>query len=146
MRKLILIITALVLIGTLTCAAWAEPAAAPENSCLSGAYNGLNLSVDQQQKIMAIRQDFEKDTLSIKNEIRTKEKELRQLWAAEPLSESAIDSKTKEINALRIQLITKRRAMFTQMKAVLTPDQLEKLKTYVQKHHVREGTLRKVGG
>ncbi len=143
MRKIIFILMALLLlIGVFSCAAWAR-SGFETNNYFSENFNGLNLSLEQQQKIMAIRQQFEKDTLSLKNDLHVKEKELRQLWAADPLSQSAIDNKTKEITGLRIQLITKRRAMFAQMKAILTPDQVAKIKSYVKQHRLRENGMKK---
>jgi Spy/CpxP family protein refolding chaperone len=137
MRKIIfLFIAAFSLIGVFACTACAK-SELENNNCLPEDYNGLNLSVEQQQRIIAIRQEFEKDTSSLKNDLRIKNNELRQLWAAEPLNQSAIDNKTKEINGLRIQLVAKRRAMFARMKAVLTPEQIAKLKNYVKNHHMR---------
>ncbi len=129
-------IAAIFIIGTCTCVAWAGSDFETDNY-ITDNNNGLNLSLEQQQKIMVIRQQFENDTLSIKNDLRVKEKELRLLWAADPLNQSAIDNKTKEVNSLRIQLITKRRAMFAQMKAILTPEQLAKIKFYAKRHLFR---------
>ena len=135
-RTIWIFIAAILVISMFTCVAWAGSDFETDDYIMDNN-NGLNLSLEQQQKIMAIRQQFENDTLSIKNDLRVKEKELRQLWAADPLNQSAIDNKTKEVNSLRIQLITKRRAMFAQMKAVLTPEQLAKIKFYVKKQRFR---------
>ncbi len=135
-RTIWIFIAAIVVINMFTCVARAGSGFETDDY-ITDNNNGLNLSLEQQQKIIAIRQQFENDTLFIKNDLRVKEKELRQLWAADPLNQSAIDNKTKEVNSLRIQLITKRRAMFAQMKAVLTPEQLAKIKSYVKKQRFR---------
>jgi Spy/CpxP family protein refolding chaperone len=87
--------------------------------------NGLNLTSDQQQKILEIRQGFEKETLSVRQDLQKKMTELRQLWAADQLNQGQIDAKNKEITGIRIQLTTKSRAMMEKIKAVLTPDQLK---------------------
>jgi Spy/CpxP family protein refolding chaperone len=94
--------------------------------------NSLNLTNDQQQKVLAVRQQFEKDTLSLRQEMRTKRQELQKLWSADTLSQTAIDAKTKEMNALRIQLTQKSREMFNKIKAILTPEQLKQLETQKQ--------------
>ena len=88
--------------------------------------NFLDLTPDQQQKILVIQQDFQKETLSLRFEMQKKNMELRQLWAAKPLNQAAIDPKTKEITALNVQLTTKAQAMQEKIKSVLIPEQLKK--------------------
>ena len=111
-----------------------------------GIFNALNLTVEQQQKIMTIRQDFEKDTLALRNDMQKKSSELRQLWKADPLNQTAIDSKTKEINTLKIQMVTKMRAMRDKMKGILTADQLKKVNDFKQNHKFGPGGKRENGG
>lgn len=94
--------------------------------------NSLNLTSDQQQKIMAIRQEFERDTFSLRQEMRKKRQDLQKLWSADSLNQAAIDAKTKEMNALRIQMIQKSRDMFNKIKAILTPEQLKQLEAQKQ--------------
>jgi len=83
----------------------------------------LKLTEEQQDKIRVIRQQFEKDTIDIRHNLQTKQRELAKLWSTKPLNQAAIDAKTKEVNALRIQMITKQDAMKEKIKAVLTPEQ-----------------------
>ncbi|HYH02735.1 MAG TPA: hypothetical protein VEC37_06505 [Bacillota bacterium] len=54
---------------------------------------------------------------------------MRQLWAAKPLNQKAIENKTKEVTALRIQISEKSQIMFDKIKAFLTPDQQKLLET-----------------
>lgn len=87
----------------------------------------LDLSDEQQQQMAEIRRSFEKETIDLRYDFQQKQRELRSLWRADTLNEAAINSKTREVNALKIQLITKSRAMREQLKAILTPEQQEQL-------------------
>ncbi len=132
MKKTILItmITA-VLIGAVSLSAWAYQGQGP-NCGKTGAYSfykNLNLTPDQEQKILVIRQDFQKDTLALRQDLQRKHLELRQLWAAEPINQAAVDAKTKEVNALKIQMINKAKTMKNRIKAVLTPEQQKQLES-----------------
>lgn len=88
---------------------------------------GLDLNEEQQQQVAEIRKVFEKETIDLRYDLQQKQRELRSLWAADALNEAAINEKSNEVNTLRIQLITKSRAMLDQLKAVLTPEQQEQL-------------------
>ena len=90
-------------------------------------WNNLNLTSDQQQKVLTIRQDFQKDTLTLRFDLQKKKLELRRLWAAQPLNQAAIDAKTKEVTALKIQMTTKNQTKREKIKGVLTAKQLKML-------------------
>ena len=141
MKKIILIITMVaLLIGSFTFVTLAfGPRTGPGWGCrVSGfGFKKLNLSDDQQHKLLTIRQEFQKNTLSLRQDMQKKRQELRQLWTAETLNQSAIDAKTKEMNALGIQLVQKMREQFEKAKTVLTPEQLKQLEA--MKQHRREG-------
>lgn len=64
----------------------------------------LNLTEEQREKLQALRIDFAKETLPLRNEIQIKSLEMRQLWIADELDEEAIVAKSKEISVLRNQL------------------------------------------
>ena len=85
----------------------------------------LNLTMDQQQKLLSIRQDFEKDTMNLRFEIQKKNVELKQLWAAKPLNQKAIEAKSKEIAGLRVQITNRTQTMQEQIKKILTKEQLD---------------------
>lgn len=95
----------------------------------NGGGNGfmaeLKLTSEQQQKLLVIRQQFQKDTQNLRFEMQQKNLELRQLWSVKPLNQAAIGSKTKEVTALRVQITAKRDTMQEKMKAILTPEQLK---------------------
>ena len=86
------------------------------------------------------------DTLILRNDLYKKNSELRQLWAADQLNQSVIDAKTKEINALKAQMITKRRAAHGKMKGILTAEQLKKIKDHFQNGPARFRNGRNFGG
>lgn len=139
MKKLLSIIAvAVLLVGSITFTALAF---GPGNGAFPGGkgtgfsmrgLDSLNLTNDQQQKVLAIRQEFERDTLNLRQDMRKKRQELQKLWSAEPLNQATIDAKTKEMNTLRIQLTQKSKEMFNKIKAVLTPEQLKQLEAQRQ--------------
>jgi Spy/CpxP family protein refolding chaperone len=71
----------------------------------------LKLTEEQQIKILAIKQNFEKESRPLRFAIQIKQLELRQLWGDNPLNQKAIESKDKELIAVRIKLITLSREM-----------------------------------
>ncbi len=145
MKKTLLItVVVALLLGSLTFSAFAFEGKNGGAKGIGFGLKGLNLSADQQQKILAIRQEFEKNTLSLRQEMQQKRQELRQLWSADNLNQAAIDAKTKEVTALRIQMVQKSRDMFAKVKAILTPDQVKQLETQKQKRF--QGHRGKMGG
>jgi Spy/CpxP family protein refolding chaperone len=153
MKKLLSIIAiAVLLVGSITVTALAF---GPGNGACPGGkrtgfgmrgLNSLNLTNDQQQKVLAIRQEFEKDTLSLRQDMRKKRQELRQLWSAETLNQAAIDAKTKEMNTLRIQFVQESKEMFHKVKAILTPEQLKQLESLKQNREKGQGFRGRRGG
>ena len=89
-------------------------------------FKNLKLTPEQQQKLLAIRQDFQKETQPLRFEIQRKQLELRQLWSAQTLNQSAIEAKTKEVAGLRVQMVKKVRVMQEKMKSILTVEQRRK--------------------
>jgi Spy/CpxP family protein refolding chaperone len=83
----------------------------------------LNLTAEQNQKIQAMRESFFKETLPLRNEMQTKQLELRTLWAQTNPDQDKILAKQKEINALRAQLQEKGTRHRLEMRKVLTPEQ-----------------------
>ena len=65
---------------------------------------GLNLTQEQMEKLQSLRTDFDKEMLTLRNEIQTKALELRQLWLADELDEDTIVAKSMEVSTLQNQL------------------------------------------
>jgi len=128
MKKIIVTLLATVLlVGALTL-----PAAAlsPQGGRDNRLTQTLNLTPEQQQKLLDIRQTFQRDTLPIRQHMQRTRLELKQLWAAPQLDQSQIQGKVKEKTDLQIQLVQKRRDLAAKIKAVLTPDQLKTFEKY----------------
>ena len=83
----------------------------------------LNLTAEQNQKIQTMREGFFKETLPLRNEMQTKQLELRTLWAQTNPDENKILAKQKEINALKAQLQEKGTRHRLEMRKIFTPEQ-----------------------
>jgi Spy/CpxP family protein refolding chaperone len=143
MRKTLLTtVIALVLVGMVSGSAFAGGYGRSERPNRTGScqiFKNLELTPEQQQKLLAIRQDFQKETQPLRFEIQRKQLELRQLWSAQTLNQSAIETKTKEIAGLRVQMVKKARAMQEKMKSILTAEQRRKWEERLPKHNPDAG-------
>ena len=132
MKKVFMVVLALTMaIGVIT-AAMASSSPTPATTAApqqkrTGFENKLKLTADQKQKILVIRQQFEKDTLQLRQDLQKKQMELRELWKANPVDQAAVNAKQAEMTPLRVQMMTKMRAMKEQLKGVLTPEQLKQI-------------------
>lgn len=130
MRKTLLTtVIALVLVGVISGSVFADAYGRRQRSNQTGSYKifkNLELTPEQQQKLLAIRQDFQKETQPLRFELQRKQLELRQLWSAQTLNQSAIEAKTKEIAGIRVQMVKKARTMQEKMKSILTAEQRRK--------------------
>ncbi|MGE5604778.1 MAG: Spy/CpxP family protein refolding chaperone, partial [Bacteroidota bacterium] len=111
-KGLLTTIITLVLVGTVSLSAFAYGNGRGQGGNRRGAlgfFQDLDLSPEQQQKLLEIRQDFQKDTQPLRFEMQKKQLEFRQLWSAQTLNRNAIEAKEKEITGLRIQMVTKAR-------------------------------------
>jgi len=67
-----------------------------------------DLTQEQIEKLQSLRLEFEKETLSLRNDIRIKHLELQKLWSADNLDENAIIAKEKEVMELKNKMAEKR--------------------------------------
>ena len=88
-----------------------------------GSGAGLNLSPEQTQKLQALRENFFKETLPLRNELALKHLELRTLWSQPNPNQNQILAKQKEINALREQLQERATRHRLEVGNTLTPEQ-----------------------
>ena len=134
MKKIIItVVAALLLVGAISYGVWAEgrgPGSGPMVPGGTNLQNGprgtvgsLNLTYDQELKLLDIRQQFQRETLDLRFAMQRKGLELRQLWSVKPLNQSAIEAKTKETTALRVQMATKSDELRAKMRTVVTPEQ-----------------------
>lgn len=84
---------------------------------------GLNLTAEQVQKMNSLRESHFKETLPLRNEIMTKELELRTLWSQPNPDQDKILAKQREINHLRAQIQEKSIRHRLEMRKILTPEQ-----------------------
>ncbi|TCL76869.1 Spy/CpxP family protein refolding chaperone [Hydrogenispora ethanolica] len=87
----------------------------------------LNLSFEQQMKVLEIRQNFEKSVQPLHFLIQKNEIQLRQLWSEKKLDPKAIEGKELESAAARVKIRIAERAMLDQIHAVLAPEQQKQL-------------------
>ncbi len=66
-----------------------------------------DLTPEQAAQVFELRQKFMTDTAALRKEMFIKRAELMALWKAETPDEKAIVAKTKELNAVRGQLLEK---------------------------------------
>jgi Spy/CpxP family protein refolding chaperone len=91
---------------------------------------GLNLTSEQNEKMQAMQEVFFKETLPLRNEMQTKQLELRTLWAQTNPEQEKIIAKQKEVNALRTQLQEKGTKVRLEMRKILTPEQQAQMRAY----------------
>ena len=126
-KTLAIIVAAVLLIASLSCGVLAKGRIHGKNDC-RGMYFGknLNLTYEQQQQLLAIKQEFQKDTQSLRFDLEKKHMELRRLWAATPPDQNAINAKNSEITSLEVRLVEKTRVLQGKIKAIFTEEQLQK--------------------
>jgi Spy/CpxP family protein refolding chaperone len=86
-------------------------------------HNLLNLTPDQRTKLKEIWDNFRKETVFLRNDLKVKKLELRALWTVPQPEKDKIVTKQKEIIEMSTQL--KMKAIDTRLEArkVLTPEQ-----------------------
>ncbi len=87
----------------------------------------LNLTTDQITKINSLRNDFSKETLSLRTGMQSKAMEIRTLMSDPEKNQSKIISLQKEMSSLRQQLQEKSLQFRIKARKVLTPEQIAML-------------------
>lgn len=82
-----------------------------------------DLSKEQQQKLDSLRLDFLKKQEALREQMTKKRIELMEMASKDKGNEEAIQKKREEIWKLQDQMRTERRAMGTQLRSMLTPEQ-----------------------
>ena len=86
-------------------------------------HNLLNLTPEQQSKLQTLRENFQKETVFLRNSLKVKRLELRTLWTVPAPEKDKIIAKQKELNDLRTQLQMKMIDFRLAARSYLTPDQ-----------------------
>ena len=90
----------------------------------------LDLTADQQQKIGAIREDTRRRNWDTMGALHAERYRLASLYRADPSDPDAIAAELKKIDELRTTLVKARVEADNKIRALLTPEQREKLRTY----------------
>lgn len=83
----------------------------------------LNLSIEQSEKVRALRESFVKETTPVRTQLFTKKAELRVLWLQTNLDEAKIRAAQKEIHNLIGQMQEKSTNFRLAFRNLLTPEQ-----------------------
>ena len=88
----------------------------------------LDLSDDQELKIMEIIEKYQDQRQSTKNILFDARKTLADALQAEEFNEDAIRNAHRQVSSIREEMLVSRAKMMAEMKTVLTPEQIELLK------------------
>jgi Spy/CpxP family protein refolding chaperone len=86
-------------------------------------HNPLNLTPEQQTKFKDLRDNFRKETVFLRNDIKIKKLELKTLWTVPKPERDKIIAKQKELMDLVAQLQTKAVDFRLEFRNNLTPEQ-----------------------
>jgi Spy/CpxP family protein refolding chaperone len=86
-------------------------------------HNLLNLTPEQKTKLQTLRENFRKETVFLRNDIKVKRLELNTLWTVPKPEKDKIVAKQKELNDLKTQLQMKVIDFRLTARGYLTPDQ-----------------------
>ncbi|MHB8828634.1 MAG: Spy/CpxP family protein refolding chaperone [Syntrophales bacterium] len=100
---------------------------------------GLDLTVEQMQKISSLREAYLKEIKPLQDQLYARSGELRLLWLARTPDQEKIIVLQKEGMNLRDQLIEKMDAYRLEVRKVLTPEQLMKAQFYMGGPMIRGG-------
>jgi len=86
-------------------------------------HNLLNLTPEQKTKLQALRENFRKETVMLRNAIKVKRLELNTLWTVPTPDKDKIIAKQKELIDLTTQLKMKAIDFQLEARSYLTPEQ-----------------------
>ena len=86
-------------------------------------HNLLNLTAEQKTKLQALRENFRKETVFLRNDLKVKRLELKTLWTVPTPDKDKIVAKQKELNDLKTQLQMKAIDFRLEARSYLSPDQ-----------------------
>lgn len=92
-----------------------------------GMFRDLNLTDDQKTKLQQLRQSFAEQTKPLREQLRAKHQELRQLNEGSTFDEALATQKLTEAAASEAKLMAAEFNLRQQMLAVLTPEQKTQL-------------------
>ncbi len=85
--------------------------------------NLLNLTPEQKNKLQALRKNFRKETVFLRNDLKVKRLELKTLWTVPNPDKDKIIAKQNELNDLKTKLQMKVIDFRLEARSYLTPEQ-----------------------
>jgi Spy/CpxP family protein refolding chaperone len=95
----------------------------------------LNLTSDQVSTLEQMRSEFEQQAAPIQSELRNAEREIRRLLEQSPVDLDQVRAKIEQSEKVRSELRYLRVEALDKGKAVLTPEQKNRLKELVTSRH-----------
>lgn len=108
----------------------ASAASAQQMGCCSGGAGAAvsgDLTSEQQKQVTTLRNGFFKNQETLRSDMVKKRIELMELASKDNSDEQAIEKKKQEIWAVQDAMRSEARAMTTKFRALLTPEQKQKL-------------------
>jgi Spy/CpxP family protein refolding chaperone len=102
------------------------------------ARTALGLSDEQANRLRQVMVEAEKSALKTRADLGVRQIELRELLRADSPDRDAVLKKVQEISALRGELMKQRIDSMLSAKSILTPEQQQKLRTFMRRRG-REG-------
>ena len=93
----------------------------------------LDLSKEQTEKVRAIFRKHRDEAAPLRKEMVSERRELRNLTQADKTDEAAIREQAKKIAATSGELALRRARMAQEVRAVLTPEQVQKFRALQEK-------------
>lgn len=100
---------------------------------------GLNLTTEQTAKIKEMRETQWKEMKPIQEQMFTKRDEIRKLWLEQTPDQAKITAAQKEMRSLRDQMEDRMTAYRLEAVKVLSPEQREKIGSFVQSRGMGHG-------
>ncbi len=140
MKKTGTVLMALAII-TLAPAAWAQGHFGSRDGShekrLDCIMERLDLSDEQQNKISGIIDQYQNQQDTLKSDVRAAHDAMRTVMQAEEYNEAAIRTAHGKVSAIREELAVSHARMISEIKAVLTEDQLDDFNNMHNKRHQR---------
>ena len=129
MKKIGILVVAMVLAGSSAWAFGRGCGMGPGFGMNPAVASGLNLTEDQKVQIESRREAFMEETAPLRSELLTKREELRQLWAAANPDQGRITAKQQEVQEVQSRIQEKAIQYRLDCRQVLTPEQQGQLTT-----------------
>jgi Spy/CpxP family protein refolding chaperone len=120
-KFLVLFLVLFLITGTVSAAAQSE--GNPGDNPKIPRHNLLNLSPEQKTKLKELRENFRKETVFLRNDIKIKRLEIQTLWTVPKPDKEKIIAKQKELMDLKTQLKLKAIDYRIEARNTLTPEQ-----------------------